>query len=289
MMKDKIVLITGASSGIGKATALALAKQGAHVIIHGRDAAKTEAVKREILSLGGRHHVDTLIADLFSLREVRKMAESFKRRYDQLDVLINNAGIMMGREREETEDGNEKTIGLNLLAPFLLTDLLLEPLKKSPGARIINVSSSAHRQNARPDFTDIQSGKAYSPLKVYGNAKLFVILFSQRLAAGLKEKGIGNITVNTLHPGAVASNFSVDSDLGWPLRLLGKMARRFFKTPEQGADTLVYLASSPEVENVSGKYFIDRKPAGVNKRYNTPENEQAIWSFCERQTGVKFL
>jgi NAD(P)-dependent dehydrogenase (short-subunit alcohol dehydrogenase family) len=278
-MKDKIVLITGATSGIGKATAMALAKQGAHVIIHGRSETKLKVVQQEIISVCGHTRVDTLMANLFLLSEVRRMAASFNEKYDRLDVLINNAGVMMGKEREETSEGREKTIAINLLAPVLLTTLLMDMLRQSSQARIINVSSSAHKQNAKPDFNDWECNKRYGPFRAYGNAKLFLILYSQRLAKQLPS----NITVNTLHPGAIATNFSVDSNLGGFINFSGKIARRFFKTAEQGADTVIYLASSPEVNGVTGEYFIDRKQARVGAKYNTERNEGLVWEYCMRQ------
>lgn len=285
----KIILITGATSGIGKAAAIALAKQGNQIIIHGRDLEKTEKVRKEIIQICEHDNIDILVADLYSLEEVRKMAAKFNQKYAQLDVLINNAGSLMGNKREISMEGNEKTIALNLLTPFLLTALLFDKLRKSKSARIINVSSSAHKQNAKPDFKDPQNATSYAPLKVYGNAKLFLILISQCLDKKLKMNEIDNLTVNTLHPGAVASNFSVESDLGIFINYIGKLARLFFKTSEQGADTIVYLASSSEIEGVSGKYFIDRKPAKVGVKYNTPENENLIWKYCEQVTRLKFL
>jgi NAD(P)-dependent dehydrogenase (short-subunit alcohol dehydrogenase family) len=295
-MKDKIILITGATSGIGKAAAMALAKQGAHVIIHGRSEEKAKATQQEIITAcreagiktgngtrneaGNEHpHVDILVADLFLLSEVRKMADTFNARYDHLDVLINNAGMMMNTNRETTSEGNEKTIAVNLLAPFLLTQLLMGKL--TTNARIINVASSAHKESAKPDFNDMQLEKNYSPLRAYGNAKLFLILYTRQLA-----KKLNGITVNSLHPGAVASNFSAESNLGPVLNFLGKIARRFFKTAEQGADTIIYLATSPDVKNISGKYYVNRHPAEVAKKYNTPQNEALVWVFCEQQTAT---
>lgn len=279
-MKDKIILITGATSGIGKAAATTLAKQGAHIILHGRDARKTEALKMELIAVCGHTRIDTVIADLFLMKEVRTMASLLQQKYNRLDVLINNAGTMMSKQREVTAEGIEKTIAINLMAPFLLTNLLLPLLKASESARIINVSSSAHRQNAAPDFNDIESVKNYAPLKVYGNAKLFLILVSQYLAHQLS-----GITVNTLHPGAVATNFSVESNLGWLLNFLNKLARLFFKTAEQGADTMIWLASSAKAEGMTGKYFINRKPAPVNKKYDMLQNEELIWKYCSERVS----
>lgn len=277
-MNDKIILITGATSGIGKAAATALAKQGAHVILHGRNRQKTEALKIELIALCGHTRIDTVIADLFLISEVRKMAAELQQRYDRIHILINNAGTMMGNQREVTSEGIEKTIAINLLAPFLLTNLLLPQL--SENARVINVASSAHRQNAKPDFEDIESKKNYTPLKTYGNAKLFLILMSQHLA-----RQASYFTVNTLHPGAVATNFSVESNLGWFLNFLSKIARRFFKTAEQGADTMIYLASSAEAEGITGKYFSDRKPAPVNEKYDNRKNEELIWKYCSERVN----
>lgn len=283
-MNNKIAFITGATSGIGKAAAMALAKQNFTVVIHGRSNSKTQRVCKEIKSATGNDTIDFLIADMFSLNDVRKMANEFKQKYNRLDVLINNAGGIMGKEREITNDGLEKTMAINLFAPFLLIALLLDSLKKSNDGRIINVSSNSHKLNAKPTFNDLQLEKNYNPLNSYGNAKLFLIWTTQQLTKKLQQQGINNITANTMHPGAVASNFGVNSDLGGVLNIIGKLARPFFKTVEQGADTIVYLASSDEVKNISGKYFVNRKQAKVADKYYTENNEKLIWNYCEQQT-----
>lgn len=282
-------MITGATSGIGKVAAMVLARQGAHVVIHGRDAARAAAVRQEIMVACGHERVDVLVADLFLQADVQRVANAFLERYDRLDVLINNAGCLMGNRREVTKEGYECTLAVNLFAPFLLTALLMPALKRSASARVINVSSSAHRQSARPDFTDLQCERNYAPLRAYGNAKLFLILVSQALARGLADARIRTITVNTLHPGVVSSNFSVASDLGGVLNFIGRIVRPFMKTAERGADTIIFLASSPEVEGITGSYFINRKPAPVAARYNTPENERRIVAFCEQYTGAALL
>jgi NAD(P)-dependent dehydrogenase (short-subunit alcohol dehydrogenase family) len=296
-MKDKIILITGATSGIGRAAALALARQGAHIILHGRDGRKVNAARQEIVSQTGNTAVDVVTANLSLLAETRRLAEQVLRRYQRLDVLINNAGMMMGRQREVTEEGYEATLAVNFLAPMLLTALLLPLLQKSPEGRIINVASSAHKESARTNFSDWQLEKGYSPMRAYGNAKLFLILATQRMAKLLRaeastkspaDKERMPVTANTMHPGAVASNFSVESDLGPVLKVLGRLARRFFRTVEQGADTMVWLAESEEVRGASGFYFIDRKPAKVGKKYNTEENERRVWEYCKEELGVCF-
>ncbi|NIG55805.1 SDR family NAD(P)-dependent oxidoreductase [Chitinophaga sp. Cy-1792] len=287
-MLGKTVLITGASSGIGKYTAIALARQGATVILHGRDHGRVDQVRRQVLAECGHRNVDILIGDLSLMSDTVKMATDFRSRYDHLDVLINNAGAMMGREREETAEGLECTFAINLMGPWLLTNLLLDLLKESSSARIVNVSSSAHRQDARPDFNDLQSHRNYAPLTAYGNAKLYLILASQWLSRKLVEDKYQHITVNTLHPGAVATNFSRQSDLGFVLKGMMKLARRFFKTAEQGAETLIYLASAPEVQGITGHYFVDKKMAVVNKKYDSITNEQIVWDYCEHLTGVRY-
>ena len=284
-MDKKTVFITGATGGIGKAAAMALADQDFTVVIHGRDLQKTRQVCDELKKATGNHKIHFLVADLFSLSDVRKVADEFIQKYKRLDVLINNAGGIMSKERETTADGNEKTIAVNLLAPFLLTTLLLDLLKASPDGRIINVSSNSHQLNAKPNFDDLQLANNYDPLKAYGNAKLFLIWITQYLADQLKRQGVNNVAVNTMHPGAVATNFGVDSNLGSILNFIGKLARPLFRTAEQGADTIVYLASSNEVKNSSGLYFVNRKPAKVAVKYYTSAHEKAVWDYCEEQTN----
>lgn len=286
VMENKIVLITGATGGIGKAAAFELARQGARVIIHGRNAVRATVVQQEILSTHPHAQVDILIADLFLQSEVRRMANDFLSRYDRLDVLINNAGCMIGNQREVTSEGHERMLALNLFAPFLLTALLMPALRNSASARIINVSSSSHRETARPDFNDLAGERNYAPLRTYGNSKLFLILVSQWLVHRLHSLGVRHVSVNTVHPGAVASEFLNGKDLGALLNFAMKTFRFLFKTPEQGADTLVFLASSPAVESITGKYFINRKPARVAARYNSRQNEEVVWQFCEEKTGV---
>lgn len=284
----RVILITGATSGIGREAAFALARQGAHVIVHGRDQAKTEALKQEIIDATRNLFVDSIVADLFLLSEVRKVAALINERYAQLDVLINNAGGLMGLQRETTSEGHEKTIALNLLAPFLLTGLLLDKLKKSGDGRIINVSSVAHKQLAKPDFTDIENQNRYSVAKAYGDAKLYLILVSQKLSRKLENGGFENITVNTLHPGLVASNFLGGSGLTGLIKWIGKLSIPFSKTAAQGAETIIYLASSNDVKGVSGKYFNNGKPEKIGRKYDFPKNENTVWTYCEHAADIVY-
>jgi NAD(P)-dependent dehydrogenase (short-subunit alcohol dehydrogenase family) len=206
-MTDKIILITGSTDGIGKITAKALAKQGHTVIVHGRNQQKTKAVCEELKAETDNLNIDFVIADLLLLSDIQRMAGDVKKKYQRLDVLINNAGAIFGKERETTKEGLEKTMALNLFSPFLLTQLLLESLAKSQAARIVNVSSAAHTMSGAPDLSDIQFTKNYSFGNAYGLSKLYLIWVTQHLAKDLKEKGMGLITVNSLHPGTIKTEF----------------------------------------------------------------------------------
>lgn len=283
-MTNKIILITGATDGIGKITAKELAKQGHTVVIHGRNKTKTEAVCMEIKSETVNNNIDFLIADLFSLSDVKHMAEEFKDRYDHLDVLINNAGAIFNKVREITKDGFEKTIALNLFAPFLLTELLLDSLDKSPAARIINVSSEMHKRSGKPDFKDFQHEKNYSPTTAYGLSKLYLIWITRHLTAELNAKGFKNITANLAHPGAVATNFGQDSDKGFINNLIFKLALYMMPKPEKGAETSVYLATSPDVKNITGKYFGNKKINKTAEKYYSLENAKIVWDYCKNVT-----
>ncbi|MEY8760625.1 SDR family NAD(P)-dependent oxidoreductase [Chryseobacterium tongliaoense] len=283
MKQQRTVLITGATSGIGKATALALAKQNYRVVVHGRDKVKTETVCEEIKNLSGNEKIDFIIGNLFLMNEVQKVAQTFMKRYDRLDILINNAGGIMSKERQETEEGVETTIAVNLFAPFLLTSLLLDVLKKSEDGRIINVSSNSHKLNANPDFNDLELKNNYNPLVAYGNAKLFLIWVSRHLSGKLIDDDFNNVTINCLHPGAVATNFGVNSNLGGLLNFFGKLARPFFKTPEQGTETILYLATSEDVKTISGKYFEKKKIKTASQKFYSRQNEQLVWDYCNKR------
>lgn len=278
---QKVIFITGATGGIGKAAAFALARQGHRVIIHGRDKGRTQRVLQEIVAATENKHVDYIVGDLFLLVEARRVARELTSRYERLDVLINNAGGVMSNARATTAEGHETTLALNLLTPFVLMQELLPLLRNSEDGRIINVSSSSHRINARPDFHDLELVNGYSPLVAYGNSKLFIMFVTEMLSEELRGQGVLNITVNTMHPGAVATGFGVQSDLGPVLNALSKVARLFFRTPEKGAETLVYLAVDGAVKGVSGKYFVDLKPARVSRRYDSVEGRKRVWEYCE--------
>lgn len=248
-MQGKVCLITGATNGIGKATALALAQMGATVVIVGRNPAKCAAVVGEIQHLSGNDAVEALVADLSIMAEVRRVAEQFKAKYQKLHVLVNNAGGAFGK-RQVTSEGFERTFALNHLNYFLLTSLLLDTLKASAPARIVNVSSDAHKR-AHLDFDDLQSEKGSFVFNAYGRSKLAVVVFSYELARRLSGTGV---TCNVLHPGLVRTGFA--NNLGAvPSAAIGFFMRFVGLTPEQGAQTSVYLATSPAVENVTGKYW----------------------------------
>lgn len=282
-MKNKICLITGATSGIGKVTAEELARQGATVVILARNREKAEATKDKIVRNTSNINVDILIADLTSLKQVREAATTFNTNYPRLDVLINNAGFVASNTRKTTEDGYEETFQVNYLAMYLLTALLFDKLKASKEARIINVSSAAHGL-ARPDFGDLQMAKHYSAFNAYSNVKLYVILFTRALARRLKD--YPDITVNALHPGVVGTNFSAGSGglMGWGFMLM----RPFLISPKKGAETTIYLATSQEALNYTGLYFAKKRPKKPVSRYLTTENEEKIWQAGEQMTGAKF-
>ena len=278
-MEGEVALITGGTSGIGKATATALAAMGAEVVVSGRSKERGEAAVEEIRDQSGNEKVSLVPADLAVQAEVRGLAQAFKERHDRLDVLVNNAGIIQSK-RTETPDGIELTLAVNHLAPFLLTNLLLGLLKESAPSRIITVSSEA-RRGAEIDFDDLQSERRYRAFQVYGMTKLANILFTYELAERLEGTGV---VANCLHPGAVSTNFAQNNR--GPIALLFRLFKPFMRSPEQGADTLVYLASSPEAGELNGKYLTDRKEVSPAE----PRDETAqkrLWEVSEELTNRK--
>jgi NAD(P)-dependent dehydrogenase (short-subunit alcohol dehydrogenase family) len=249
-MNGKICLVTGGTNGIGKATAQALAQMGAMVVIVGRNARKTSQVVDEIRSASGNKNVDSLLADLSSQQEVRRLANEFKSRYSHLQVLLNNAGGFF-MKRQLSVDGIEMTFALNHLASFLLTNLLLDTIKASAPARIINVSSGAHT-SGRIEFDNLQGEQKYTP-RAYDNSKLANILFTMELARRLEGSGV---TVNALHPGFVATGFAKNNGKVIAA-LVSVFAPLVARSPAKGAETPIYLASSPSMEGITGKYLYD--------------------------------
>lgn len=280
-MSEKVVLITGATNGIGKVTALELAKQGYTVVIVGRNPTKTQATVSEIKLESGSTKVDALIADLSSLAEVRKLAAEFRQRYARLDVLVNNAGAFYA-SRQESVDGYEMTLAVNHLAYFLLTNLLLDMLKASAPARIVNVSSDAHK-GAKINFDDLQSTKGYGAqgFSTYGVSKLANIMFTYELARQLEGSGV---TVNALHPGLVATGFGTNN--GGLMKLAMRFIHRFSISPEQGADTIIYLASSPEVEGITGKYWVKRKAIQSSDMSYNEADQKRLWDISAQMTRI---
>ena len=276
----KVVLITGGTSGIGKAAATALAAMGAEVVVTGRSRERGEAAIEEIRRESGNEGVSLALADLAVQAEVRRLAEEFERSHDKLDVLINNAGAVFSK-REETADGLERTLALNHLAPFLLTNLLLEMLRDSAPSRIITVSSEA-RRGAEIDFDDLQSERKYRGFQVYGKSKLANILFTYELAERLRGTGV---TANCVHPGPVGTNFGKNN--GGLMVLLFRALKPFMRTPEQGADTVIYLASSPEAEGMSGRYFGDRKVISSSEEPHDVSAQKRLWEASEELTNLK--
>ena len=278
-MDGKVVLVTGATSGIGKVTARELARMGAEVVIVGRDPRKTAAVLDELRRESGSAQITSLLADLSKMSEVRRLAAEFKAGHSKLHVLVNNAGAAFGK-RELTADGFEATFGLNHLSYFLLTHELLDVLKSTAPARIVNVASRAHRRG-KIDFNDLMHEKKYSGFMVYSDSKLANMLFSYELARKLEGT---RVTVNCLHPGVVATNISAGNGL---FSMLVKVAQPFIMIPaDEGAKTSIYLASSPEVEGVSGKYFDKSKPIPSAGQSNDRQIAGRLWEVSEKLTGT---
>lgn len=277
----KKVLITGGSDGIGKVTALEMAKLGAHVIIIGRNPQKTEQTVREIREQSDNPRVDFLIADLSEQEQVRRAAAEYRHRYDQLHVLINNAGAFFAK-RELTSEGFEKTFALNHLAYFLFTHLLLDLLTKNAPARIINVSSAAHF-GGKINFDDLNAEKSYSGWGAYSNSKLMNVLFTYELARRLQGSGV---TVNCLHPGFVATQFGKNNGglIGLGLSLVQRVGAI---SPQQGAETTLYLATSPEVEGITGRYFDQKKAVESSKISQDEETARRLWEISLELTGLK--
>jgi NAD(P)-dependent dehydrogenase (short-subunit alcohol dehydrogenase family) len=279
-MRGKTVLITGGTSGIGKATAVALAAMGANVVVVGRNPERGEAALEEIKAQSHNGSVELMLADLSVQNEVRRLAREFLERYDRLDVLANNAGLVQSK-RTETPDGIETTLAINHLAPFLLTNLLLETLEQSAPSRVITVSSEAQRWG-NMDFEDMHSRRSYRGFPVYGMTKLANIMFTYELAERLKGTGV---TANCLHPGPVGTNFGQNNS--GAMTLFFRAFKPFMRSPEQGADTLIWLASSSEVGGVSGKYFSDRKELEAKKVAYDPAARRRLWEISEDLTGLK--
>lgn len=273
-MNGKICLITGANSGIGKATALGLAKLGATVVIVCRDKAKGEAAQAEIKAQNSSGSVDLLLADLSSQESIRQLAKTVNERYPHLYVLINNAGISPST-RILTVDGIESTFAVNHLGPFLLTHLLLEKLKASAPARIVNVASSAE---GALNFDDLQGEKSFNSMQAYSQSKRANILFTYELARRLAGTGV---TANCLHPGVVSTNLVRDFPLAFRA-----FVRLFFTTPEKGAQTSIYLASSPEVEGISGKYFAKKSAIQSSQASYDEAAAQRLWQISAELTHL---
>ncbi|OQA00087.1 MAG: Fatty acyl-CoA reductase [Bacteroidetes bacterium ADurb.Bin408] len=275
-IKNKIVIITGSTSGIGKVTAKALAAQGAHLVLPVRNMDKGLQLKEHIEVSLTNAQISLYPCDMESLDSVRKFSEFFKSTYEHLDILINNAGVWINK-RELTKDGFEKNFGINHLAPFLMTNLLLEQLKKSEQGRIISVSSMAHKF-ADIDFEDLQSEKSYNSFKAYGRSKLANILFVKKLSMLLKNT---KVTANCLHPGVVAT--SLFNNLGG---LSKKMFEMLMISPEKGAETTIYLATSDEVKNISGAYFSKKKIAHSSKFSRRADAADKLWEISLKLTGL---
>ncbi|EFM11957.1 short-chain dehydrogenase/reductase SDR [Paenibacillus curdlanolyticus YK9] len=278
-MNNRRVLLTGANAGIGKATAEALAKQGASLILACRDTAKGEEVRQEIVRSTGNDRIDLLRLDLASFASIRTFAAEVNRSYDKLDVLVNNAGIMMN-EWTPTAEGLETIMGVNHFGTFLLTGLLTDLLQASGCSRIVTVSSMAHRMY-KLNVDDLHAKHNYLPSRAYGQSKLANILFTYELARRLNGSGV---TANCLHPGIVKTSFAKRLT---GLEMLSFAALKpFMISVEKGAATSVFLASSPEVEGVSGRYFIRCKEARSSKLSHNAQLAKALWEESERVTGL---
>jgi NAD(P)-dependent dehydrogenase (short-subunit alcohol dehydrogenase family) len=281
-IKNKNILITGATSGIGRSTVLALSSMGASVTFIARNKDKAEILLKE-LNKKSQNKAAYILADLSSQKEVKSAAKEYLKMNRPLDILINNAGLI-NLKRRETIDGFEETFAVNHLAYFSLTNLLIDKLKESESARIINISSGAHQFVKRMNFDDIQSEKNYKPFKVYSYSKLANILFTRKLSEILKDD---NITVNCLHPGVVATGFASQNDSKFQ-KFLFKLSKPFMRSSNKGAETSIYLSSSDDVSDVSGKYFYNSKVSKISSGASNEEDTERLWRISMELPGLDY-
>ncbi len=279
--KSRTIVVTGATSGIGRATAVGLAKLDSRLILVGRDAGRAEESVAEIRSATGRKDVEIVLGDFASQAELRRVADEILARTQAIHVLVNNAGVTM-LKRTTTPDGLETTFAVNHLGYFLLTGLLLPRLRAGAPARIVNVASDAHRFG-KLDLEDLQNEREFKAMRVYGQSKTANILFTRELARRLAGSGV---TVNALHPGGVATRLGRGS--GPLLDLLQRAIMLFMKSPEQGAATSIYLASAPGLERVNGRYFADEKEKQPAPHASDPDAARRLWEISEKLTGFRY-
>ena len=278
-IKDKNVLITGATSGIGRAAAINLSSIGANIFFVARDKVKAQFLVDDIHKISGKEAIP-IIADLSSQSDIREAAQKFNKLNLPLHVLLNNAGLI-NKERKETVDGLEEVFAINHIAYFLLTMLLLDRLKEANNSRIVNVSSGAHAFVKGFNFEDYQAKNTYKPFQVYGYSKLANILFTKKLSEILKED---NITVNCLHPGVVGTSFGQNN--GNLQKILFYIAKPFMRSSEKGAETSIYLCSSSDVSDISGKYFYNCKLAKTTKWAQSQDDADRLWDLSKNLTGL---
>jgi NAD(P)-dependent dehydrogenase (short-subunit alcohol dehydrogenase family) len=280
-MHGKVVLITGANQGIGKAAAIDLARHGASVTLVARTAEKARAAVDDVRASSGSSAVESLVADLSSMAEVRRLAAAFKARHDRLDVLINNAGVFVP-QRRVTAEGHEETFAVNHLAPFVLTHELGDLLRRSAPSRIVTVSSDAHR-GVQMNWGDLEYAHTrYRAFRVYGQSKLANLLFTYELSRRLRGTGV---TANALHPGVVATGFG--QTYGGSMAVLIRMARPFLLSAEAGAKTSVYAASCPDLGGVTGQYFVRCQPARSSPESYDDVSQRKLWVLSESMADIQ--
>ena len=278
-LENKVCLITGATNGIGEEAAKELNKMGAEIVFVARNEEKGEQLKAELKEATGKEPT-MILANLSSQAEVKSAAEKFLSMEKPLNILLNNAGIM-NRERSITEDGLEEVFSVNHLAYFTFTLMLIDKLKSTEGSRVVNVASGAHQFVKEMNFGDLQSEKVFKPMQVYGQSKLANILFTKSLANKLADHGV---TVNCLHPGFVSTGIGSNNKGIW--NILMSLARPFARNTDKGAETSVYLCSSPEVKDISGEYFVDCKIEKVSDAAKSSDQADKLWKISSELTGL---
>jgi NAD(P)-dependent dehydrogenase (short-subunit alcohol dehydrogenase family) len=280
-LENKLCIVTGANSGIGKETAQSFAANGAYVIMVCRNESRAQKARQEIINATDNTGVEIVLADLAIQHNVRSAAEQIKQEFDQVDILVNNAGLI-ANDRQETIDGIEKTLAVNHLAPFLLTNLLLDRLKRSNDNRVINVSSEVHRMGAKAfQLDDLQLTKNYSPMNAYGVSKLCNIMFTHELA---KRNAETSLTTFSLHPGVVRTQLAEEAS--WAMKLFYLIGKPFMRSPQSGAQTTIFVATSDELQSQNGKYFKNKKVVKPSSIAFDDDITTDLWQKSEQLTGL---